>query len=187
MNKPQLLTVLVVLWLAILGYRLVTHEPQKTAPLTYTKGSTASVAVAKVGDPKLRVRLDLLNSSGQSSVGTPRNIFAPVQVYHPPPPLPPPPSKSALPEPPPLPPPPSPEELAAQSARTELAQYKYLGYINRGGKDFVFLARGNELFDAVGRGGTLAGGIVIKEITPSSVILLEPQTRIEATVALSGT
>jgi hypothetical protein len=32
----------------------------------------------------------------------------------------------------------------------------------------------------------LVGGVVVKEITPAYIILLHPATRIELTVALSG-
>ena len=182
-QKVLLLVALVSLWLGLLAYRIFTHEPPKTAPLTYVKGATASPSTTKRGQPELRVKVELLNPP-RVAVQSPRNIFAPVQVYVPPPPpapLPPPP-----PAPPPPPPPPSPEELAAQRARSELAQYKYLGYVAGGGTERAFLSRGKDLF-TVARGESLVGGIVLKDVTPSYVILLEPQTRIEVTVALSGT
>ncbi|MBI3607701.1 MAG: hypothetical protein HY207_07025 [Nitrospirae bacterium] len=181
-QKLTLLVVLVALWVGLLAYRIVTHEPPKTAPLTYVKGA-ASRLTAKKGQPELRVKVEFLNPS-RVPVESPRNIFAPVQVYvPPPPPAPPPPPPPA---PPPPPPPPSPEELAAQRARSELAQYKYLGYVAGGGHERAFLSRGKDLF-TVARGESLVGGIILKDVTPSYVILLEPQARIEVTVALSGT
>jgi hypothetical protein len=181
-RKVALLALLVAGWLALLGYRVLTHEPPKTAPLIYARGATASPAAAKVSDPALRVKVELLDSP-RAAVDSPRNIFAPVQVYLPPPP-PPPPAPTPAPPPPP-PPPPTPEELAAQAARTELGQYKYLGYVEGGGRGRAFLSRGKDLF-TVARGESLVGGILLKDLTPSYVVLVDPPTQIELTVPLSG-
>jgi len=181
-RKTTMLVVLAAAWLGLIAYRFATHEPPRTAPLTYVKGATALPATARTADARLRVRVDLLNPP-RAAVGAPRNIFAPIEVYLPPPPpsppLPPPPV------PPPPPPPPTPEELAAQRARAELAQYRYLVYLRRGGRDVAFIARGTDLFQ-IGRGEALVGGIVLKDVTPSYIVLIEPQTQIELTVALSG-
>ncbi|MFZ5876397.1 MAG: hypothetical protein ACOYXU_08315 [Nitrospirota bacterium] len=181
-RKAKWLFGLVALWLALLAYRFVTHEPPRTAPLKYTRGATASPAVGRDQDPQLHLKVELLDKAGET-VESPRNVFAPIYVYVPPPPPPPPPP--APPPPPPPPPPPSEEELAAQRARAELAQYKYLVYLSRGGRDQAFVSRGGETF-TIGRGDPLAGGVVLKDITPAYIILLHPQTRIELTVALSG-
>lgn len=184
-RKARLLIGLVVLWIGLLAYRIVTHEPPRTAPLIYSPGAIASPSVAKTTDARLRVKAELLEMP-RVGVDHPRNIFAPIQVYVPPPPAPPPPPPA--PEPPPLPPPPPPpseEELAAQRARAELAQYKYLGYLSRGGRELAYVSRGRDTFTA-GRGEPLTGGIVVKDVTPTHIVLLEPQTQIELTVALSG-
>ena len=166
-RKTTVLVALAAAWLGLIAYRIATHEPPRTAPLTYVKGATASPATARTADARLRVRVELLNPP-RASVEAPRNIFAPIEVYLPPP-----------------PPPPTPEELAAQRARAELAQYRYLVYLRRGGRDVAFIARGTDLFQ-IGRGEALVGGIVLKDVTPSYIILIEPQTQIELTVALSG-
>jgi hypothetical protein len=179
-RKTTVLVVLAAAWLGLVAYRIATHEPPRTAPLTFVKGTTASPATARTADARLRVRVDLLNPP-RAAVGTPRNLFAPIEVYRPPPPPP-------LPPPPPVlppPPPPTPEELAAQRARAELAQYRYLVYLRRGGRDVAFIARGSDLFQ-IGRGELLVGGIVLKDVTPAYIVLVEPQTQIELTVALSG-
>jgi hypothetical protein len=180
--KAKWLLGLVALWLALVGYRIATHEPPRTAPLKYTKGVTASPALGRDHDPQLHLKVELLDKPSET-VGSPRNVFAPIYVYVPPPPPPPPPP--APPPSPPPPPPPSEEELAAQRSRAELAQYKYLVYLSRGGRDQAFVSRGGETF-TVGRGDALAGGVVLKDMTPSYIILFHPQTRIELTVALSG-
>ncbi|MFZ5861709.1 MAG: hypothetical protein ACOYXR_02485 [Nitrospirota bacterium] len=181
-RKVQWLLGLTALWVALLGYRVATHEPQRTAPLKYAKGATASPALGRQQDPQLHLKLELLDQPTES-VTSPRNVFAPIYVYVPPPPPPPPPP--APPPPPPPPPAPSEEELAAQRARVELGQYKYLVYLSRGGRDQAFVSRGGETF-TVGRGESVAGGVVLKEVTPAYIILLHSQTRIELTVALSG-
>ena len=181
-RKTTVLVVLAAAWLGLIAYRIATHEPPRTVPLTYAKGATASPTTARMADARLRVRVDLLNPP-RASVEAPRNLFAPITVYLPPPP--PPPPAPPPPVPPPPPPPPTPEELAAQRARAELAQYRYLVYLRRGGRDVAFIARGTDLFQ-IGRGEALVGGIVLKDVTPSYVILIEPQTQIELTVALSG-
>lgn len=181
-RKAKWLLGLVALWVALLGYRVVTHEPPRTAPLKYAKGATASPVVGRDHDPLLHLKVELLDTPG-ASVESPRNVFAPIYVYVPPPPPPPPPPP--VPPPPPPPPPPSEEELAAQRARAELAQYKYLVYLSRGGRDQAFVSRGGETF-TVGRGEAVSGGVVLKDMTPAYIILLHPQTKIELTVALSG-
>jgi hypothetical protein len=66
-----------------------------------------------------------------------------------------------------------------------LGQYKYLVYLSRGGRDQAFVSRGGETF-TVSRGEPLVGGVVLKDVTPAYIILLHPETRIELTVALSG-
>jgi hypothetical protein len=181
-RKVKWLVGLAALWVVLIGYRVATHEPQRTAPLKYTKGATASPVQGRSRDPQMHLKVELLDKP-EETIASPRNVFAPIYVYVPPPPRPPPPP--APPPPPPLPPPPSEEELAAQRARAELGQYKYLVYLSRGGRDQAFVSRGGETF-TVSRGEPLVGGVVLKDVTPAYIILLHPETRIELTVALSG-
>lgn len=184
-NKAKLLLGLLAIWGVLIVYRVATYEPQRTAPLKYTKGATGSPEAARRQDPQLRLKTDLLDAP-RESVKDPRNIFAPIYVYVPPPPSPPaPPAPPPSPPPPPPPPLPTEAELAAQRARAELAQYKYLVYLSRGGREQAFVSRGTETFTA-GRGDPLVGGVVVKDVTPSYVVLIHPETQIELTVALSG-
>jgi hypothetical protein len=60
-----------------------------------------------------------------------------------------------------------------------------LVYLSRGGRDQAFVSRGNETF-TVGRGDPLVGGVVLKDLTPSYIVLQHTETQIELTVALSG-
>lgn len=182
-NKAKLFFGLIALWAALIAYRVATHEPPRTAPLKYTEGATASPTGARGQDPQLHVKVELLEAP-RDTVDAPRNIFAPVVVYVPPPPpspLPPPPPSP----PPPPPPPPTEAELAAQRARAELAQYKYLVFLSRGGRDQAFVSRGTETF-TVGRGDPLVGGVILKDLTPSYIVLHHTDTQLELTVALSG-
>ncbi len=181
-NALKLFLGLLVLWAVLLAYRVTTHEPPKTAPLKFTKGATAVPGAARSQDPQLHVKVELLDAP-RDAVDSPRNIFAPVHVYVPPPP--PPPAPPAPAPPPPPPPPPSEAELAAQRARGELAQYKYLVYLSRGGRDQAFISRGTETLTA-GRGDPLLGGVVLKDLTPSYIVLQHAETHLELTVALSG-
>lgn len=181
-NRVKLFLGLLAFWAVVIVYRVATHEPPRTAPLTYTKGATGSPGVARGQDSQLRVKVELLDAP-REPVDVPRNIFAPIYVYVPPPP--PPPAPPSPPPPPPPPPPPTEAELAAQRARGELAQYKYLVFLSRGGRDQAFVSRGTETF-TVGRGDALVGGVVLKDLTPAYVVLQHTETQLELTVALSG-
>src|SRR5207245_10971128 len=72
----------------------------------------------------------------------------------------------------------TPEELALQAGRQELAQFRYLGYLSRGGRDEAFLARGNTLHIAK-TGETIDQRILVEAISPSGVMLQETYTEIE--------
>src|SRR5207253_9889405 len=75
----------------------------------------------------------------------------------------------------------TPEELAVQAGRQELAQFRYLGYLSRGGRDEAFLAKGNALHIAK-TGETIDQRILVKAISPSGVMLQETPTKTEQLV-----
>ena len=65
----------------------------------------------------------------------------------------------------------------------ELAQFRYLGYLNRQGREEAFLSRDRELL--IVRVGELIGPQVrIKAVTPTGVTLEETNAHIEKTVFL---
>ncbi len=188
-RKKQLLIVLLLGWVALIVYRVATHEPQRHAPLTFKKGMTAASLVSRgPSTPKtspLKVRLDLLNRDREPQLKVARNLFAPLERPRPPTPPPPPPPSVEAPPPPPPPPQPSPEEIAAQQARLEMSQFRYLGYLNRpSGRHEAFLARGSELFIAR-QGEAVAGSIRLVEVTPASAVLEEERTTVRVTLTLS--
>ena len=81
------------------------------------------------------------------------------------------------------PPPPSPEELAAQAARQELAQFRYLGYLSRDGRQHAFLSKGKDLY-IVRSDETIEQRVLVKAVTPTGVTLQEPRSQVERTVPL---
>jgi hypothetical protein len=91
-----------------------------------------------------------------------------------------------VPAPPPVPVGPSgptPEELARQAGRQELSQYRYLGYLVRGGRDEAFLSKGKDLH-IVKAGETIDQHVLVKAIAPTGVTLQETASQVEHTVAL---
>jgi hypothetical protein len=154
-------------------------EPQHV-PLTYVSGQKAKREVSRgKSGSGLTIQLALLDANRQrteKALGSPKNIFAPVF-----------PGQSsfdmagAITNPVPVIQP-TPEELALQAGRQELAQFRYLGYLSRGGRDEAFLAKGNALHIAK-TGETIEQRILVKAISPSGVMLQETSTKTEQFVS----
>ncbi len=187
LNPKKLLIILLSVWGLLFFYRIAAYEKPRTAPLKYVKGKamikTEEITVRdanKKGGAGLR--LDLLNKKPGNSVRITRNIFAP--LYTPPPP---PPKKPAVPPPPPKPElkVPTPEEIAIEKSKAELLKFKYLGFINKGGINEVFLSKDNELISTK-KGEIIKGRYLIRDATPNSVIIQDKDTQIEEVVNLSG-
>ncbi|TLY25660.1 MAG: hypothetical protein E6K64_03170 [Nitrospirae bacterium] len=165
-------------------------EPQRV-PLAYVTGKAdrtkASRPQAGAG---LKVNLDLLAAAqrrAQEAFVAPKNIFAPlptekVAPAHAKRPAPGSPTAPAV-AAPPVPRPPSPEELAAEAARQELAQFRYLGYLSRDGGQQAFLSKGKELY-IVRSDEMIEQRVRVKTVTPTSVTLQEPRSQVERTVPL---
>jgi hypothetical protein len=155
-------------------------EPQR-APLAYVSGQKAKPEASRVKSGSgLKIQLPLLAANRQrteKALGSPKNIFAPVF-----------PGQGgfaamsgAMPNPAPvvqL----TPEELALQAGRQELAQFRYLGYLSRGGRDEAFLGKGNTLHIAK-TGETIEQRILVKAISPSGVMLQETSSKAEQLVS----
>jgi hypothetical protein len=178
-NQKILLAVLVVIWVVLLAYRIIFHEEPKRVPLTYRTGQTITKAGSK-GSVRhdLILRLDLLNQEPPAPGSGLKNLFLPLH-YEPPKSLTPP---TTLPPPPP---PPSPEEIAAEQARQQLSQFRYLGYLNRGDKEQAFLSKGNDLF-IVKRGDAIIGTFLLKEANSNFAVIQDSATKVEITLALTG-
>jgi hypothetical protein len=77
--------------------------------------------------------------------------------------------------------------LAQQMAVTELSQYRYLGFLRMGEsrkKDIAVLSK-NEDVIVVKVGDHVDDHLILKTITPESVIIRDTGARIEQTVLLS--
>jgi hypothetical protein len=165
-------------------------EPQRVS-LAYVTGKADR---AKASHPQagagLKVNLDLLAAArrrAEEAFVSPKNIFAPlltekIASTHAKRPAPGPTTAPAV-AAPAVPPPPSPEELAAEAARQELAQFRYLGYLSRDGRHQAFLSKGKELY-IVRSNETIEQRLLVKTVTPTGVTLQEPRSQVERTVPL---
>jgi len=198
LSRPWLvLSALMSIWAGVAAWQFGAAEPQRV-PLIHRTGQTGSHDVGRGKRGALHVRLDLLDENREraTAFADPKNIFAPLDAEGDKPkafavarsskarkaadaPLPaagPPPTPSA-------PPMPTEEELSIQRAQMELAQFRYLGYLNRQGREEAFLSRDRELL--IVRVGELIGPQVrIKAVTPTGVTLEETNAHIEKTVFL---
>jgi hypothetical protein len=188
------------IWAGAVFWALVPGPEQKAVPLKFVTGQTASREQGR-GQTQagLKIRVDLLEAGRKQAdraFVAPKNIFAPLRVPEPPRSapvqafkLPPVPLRETLARPPapvaPSAPGPTPEELAAQAAQQEMAQFRYLGYLNRDGRSEAFLSNGKELH-IVQAGEIMAQRILVKAITPTNVVLQEPRSHAEKTILLAG-
>ena len=192
-RRSQWLTLFLLLGIwAVVAIWIIAAAPEpQRAPLAYVTGkadrANASRPQAGAG---LKVNLDLLAAArrrAQEAFVAPKNIFAPlptekVAPAHAKRPTPGSPAVPAV-TAPAVPRPPSPEELAAEAARQELAQFRYLGYLSRDGGQQAFLSKGKELY-IVRTDETIEQRVRVKAVTPTSVTLQEPRSQAERTVPL---
>ena len=168
-------------------------QPQR-APLKYVTGRASRTDASRFqAGASLKVNLDLIAAArrrADKAFVAPKNIFAPLPTDKTAPttakrqaPVPSPKPAVAAPAVPPPPPPPSPEELAAQAARQELAEFRYLGYLSRDGKEEAFLSKGKELY-IVRSDDMIEQRVLVKTVMPTGVTLQEPRSRVERTVPL---
>jgi hypothetical protein len=192
-RRSQWLTLflLVGIWAGVTIWVIAAAPEPQRVPLAYVTGKADP---AKAGRPQagagLKVNLDLLAAArrrAEEAFVAPKNIFAPlstekIAATH---------AKRPTPGPPPapvvaapaVPPPPSPEELAAQAARQELAQFRYLGYLSRDGNEQAFLSKGKELY-IVRSDEMIEQRVRVKAVTPTGVTLQEPRSQVERMVPL---
>ena len=194
-QQTFVLIVLVVVLVLLIGYRIMTEEKPKTAPLTYQRGAVASslvrqgLSTRKAGVDPLNV---FLERRGEKYPGVGRDIFR-MENPVPKPKL----VASHITGTPPVHEK-TPEEIAADAAqaaaqaiqaladaaRADLNKFKYLGYLTE--KDnTLFLAREGEHF-IVKKGDILLKSYKIKEVNKNYVLLLDTVTGVEVQLELSG-
>ena len=196
LKKSQLLIVLGVFWVIILLVQF-SDDSEHTVASSNQVGSVALPTPSSSVSQSSLTLADVLKHPRQKvAFSKPRNIFAPLNSKKPvlrhvskaPPPKP---SSrpSAIARRPPAPPPgPSPGELAAQRARQQLNQYRFLGYLKKGGESQAFLTNGQAIY-IVKQGETLEGRIHIHKIDPTTIVLStkvrETGDNVEATIPLT--
>jgi pyruvate/2-oxoglutarate dehydrogenase complex dihydrolipoamide acyltransferase (E2) component len=111
-----------------------------------------------------------------------RDLFRPKL----PPPSPAPKLAAAPPEPPPAAPPAkTPGELAEEAARDELRQLKLVGVVFRGGKGQAFVVKGDQAY-LVHAGEKVGERFRVEAIAPDGIQLLDPASRVNGQIPVSG-
>ncbi|MCA9419985.1 MAG: hypothetical protein KC592_03135 [Nitrospira sp.] len=159
-------------------------------------GSSATSGIPLPSIKELELDNAFYNPRQTATFSMPRNIFAPLgmsqmaareqsdktSTSRP--------TWSAPPPPPPLPSTPGPSlaDLAGQRAREQLNQFKFLGYLTKGGESQAFLTNGQAIY-IVKQGEMLEGRVQVHKIEPETVVLttevLETGTHVQATIPLT--
>ena len=169
MNRQRLIlaVLLGVLALAI-GYSIVRFPRQEKAdkPSAVTAATPSGANRKSAGGVETRVHLELLQKNQESFTGFKKNIFAPIfrdlsKL---------PPVKPVIPAPPPPPPPPVTPPTAINTAEQELAQFTFLGFLDREKNKTIFLAKNKEIF-LVKKGERIAGKYEAAAITDDALTL----------------
>lgn len=184
-KKKLFLIILLAFWGALFSYRILFSEGPRTAPLKYVKGPIPVAKKEGEEDTATKVRTDLLKPDFSSSPNDARNIFAPLPAPKPPPgpkaPTPPPSVES----PPPVVYIPTPEELALAQARSDLAEFKYIGFLDRGnGKPEGFISKKQETLITT-QGEVIFEHFLIKRLSSSMAVIEEQGTHADVTLLLT--
>lgn len=121
-----------------------------------------------------RLRIEGVPESASDSVA--RDLFQPKRPS-------PPPARKV--EAPPPPPPKTPEQLAEEAARAELAQFRLIGIVLRGGRGQAFLMKGEQSF-MVYAGDRAGDRFTVESVTTEGVVLKDPRTGVSGQIAVSG-
>lgn len=187
-RKWLILGGLLVAWGGLTVFQM--SDSTQTDPMTSSATSGTSLPALK----DLELDKTFPNPRQTAKFSTPRNIFAPpgmqqmvaqqetkiASTARP---------TEVAPPPPPAPPPgPSAAELAGQRARQQLNQFRFLGYLTKGGESQAFLTNGQAIY-IVKQGEMLEGRVQVNKIEPETVILstqvLETGNHVQATIPLT--
>ncbi len=173
-TKIQLLVALLIIW----GGTLVLQYSDETESSdTSVNNSTSIGSILGSTSHALTLSKSFTNPRQNIALSTPRNIFSSFNRRSTTPS-----SKKAMPSKkiavkpveakPVFTPPsgPSPEELAYQQAQQQLRQFRFLGYLKKGGESQAFLTKGQSIY-IVKQGATVEGRIFVNRIDPTLVIL----------------
>ena len=196
LKKSQLLIILGVVWVIILFVQFSDDSHPPVASSNQVRSVALPSSSSSVSQPALSLADVLKHPRQKIAFSKPRNIFAPLGSKNPvlrpvaktPSRKPSSRPSTRTPRPPVSPPGPSPGELAAQRARQQLNQYRFLGYLKKGGESQAFLTNGEAIY-IVKQGETLEGRIQIHKIDPTTIVLStrvrETGDNVEATIPLT--
>lgn len=181
---------LLLAWGMVTIFQLWDSGPTGPMPSSATSGTP----LPPIKDLKLDP--EFANPRQTAKFSLPRNIFAPLgvsQIAHQkkidkaPTSRPPKPAPSPVPVQPP-PPGPSVADLAGQRAREQLNQFRFLGYLTKGGESQAFLTNGQAIY-IVKQGEMLEGRVQVHKIEPETVVLStqvwETGSHVQATIPLT--
>ena len=187
-HKVMILVGLFVAWGSITAYQMSEFSESSSGNLSSPKPH-GNPTLPSVKD--LSLEQSFPNSRQIVTFAQPRDIFAPlgmrngvvkqeVPVTTP--------SSPSIAPISPAPPSPSPSELAAQRAREQLNQFRFLGYLTKGGESQAFLTNGQAIY-IVKQGEMLEGQIQVNKIEPETIVLSmqiwETGNQIQATIPLT--
>ena len=181
LRSKTILIGLLATWAALIAYLFATHRTPRHAPKVYVSGKPAP----RSGDPAFRekndltLRLDLLREPPPQAREAKKNIFSPIQVFIP---KLPPQSPTNTPAPTPTP---TDQERAEAAATAEMANYKFIGYLDRQGKATAVIARGQDIY-TVQKGKTVFGSIVLKDVKPDAAVIMDSNTKLESSLPLTN-
>jgi len=187
-QKGMILIGLFLAWGGVTAYQISDLSELGSSENTPTMGngqrSLPSIAA-------LSLEESFPNTRQQVTFSQPRNIFSPpelrTRVAMPATTSPPPSRPSVTPSVAP-PPGPSPAELAAQRARQQLNQFRFLGYLTKGGESQAFLTNGQAIY-IVKQGEMLEGQVQVNKIDPETIVLStqvwETGNQVQATIPLT--
>ncbi len=187
-RKWLFLGTLVVAWGTVTFFQM--SDSTQTDPMAQSANSGSPLPPIKA----LELEKTFPSLRQTAKFSTPRNIFAPLGMQD----LlvqedtkmasPTPSTMVTPPAPPSIPPGPTAEELAGQRARQQLNQFKFLGYLTKGGESQAFLTNGQAIY-IVKQGEILEGRVQVNKIEPDTVILStqvrETGNHIQATIPLT--
>jgi len=188
-QKGFVLLGLFVAWGGLAAYQML-ESPESGSNAVSSTGQQTKSTLPSVR--ALSLNQSFPNSRQLVKFSRPRNIFAPLGarntvVVKKNIPVPPSPTPNITP-PPPASPAPSPGDLAAQRARQQLNQFRFLGYLTKGGESQAFLTNGQAIY-IVKQGEMLEGQVQVNKIDPDTIILSthiwETGNQVRATIPLT--
>jgi len=187
-QKGFVLLGLFVAWGGLAAYQML-ESPESSSNALSSTGQQAKSALPSVR--ALSLNQSFPNSRQLVKFSRPRNIFAPLglrKTVVAKKDIPVPPSPTPNMAPPPASPAPSPGDLAAQRARQQLNQFRFLGYLTKGGESQAFLTNGQAIY-IVKQGEMLEGQVQVNKIEPDTIILStqiwETGNQVQATIPLT--